>query len=102
MNEQKNALPGSTVYLLNQDSMVVKSGAANASGIFEFKDLGPGKYLVRASQTGYNDGYSSLVDLLKNALKLRKNKKHTFVQFLKTMFYFLLQMHTNSTSTSTL
>ncbi|MBK6634477.1 MAG: hypothetical protein IPG38_09280 [Chitinophagaceae bacterium] len=23
----------------------------------------PGKYLVRASQTGYNDGYSPLIDL---------------------------------------
>ncbi len=62
-NEQKNTLPGSTVYLLNQDSTVIRSGVAGASGIFEFSDLGPGKYLIRASQTGYNDGYSPMIDL---------------------------------------
>ncbi|MBK6634476.1 MAG: hypothetical protein IPG38_09275 [Chitinophagaceae bacterium] len=39
-NEQKNTLPGSTVYLLNPDSTVIRSGAAGASGIFEFTDLG--------------------------------------------------------------
>jgi len=65
-NEQKNTLPGSTVYLLNPDSTVIRSGAAGASGIFEFRDLEPGKYLVRASQTGYNDGYSPLIDLGNN------------------------------------
>jgi hypothetical protein len=63
VNEQKNALPGSTVCLLNIDSVVIHSGAANASGIFEFADLNPGKYLLRASQTGYIDGYSSIIDL---------------------------------------
>ncbi|MBK7557097.1 MAG: TonB-dependent receptor [Chitinophagaceae bacterium] len=62
-NEQKNTLPGSTIYLLNSDSTVIRSGAAGASGIFEFTDLEPGKYLVKASQTGYIDGYSPLIDL---------------------------------------
>jgi len=62
-NDQKNALPGSTVYLLNMDSVVIRFGAAGASGIFEFRDLNPGKYLVRASQTGYKDGYSPKIDL---------------------------------------
>jgi iron complex outermembrane receptor protein len=66
VNEQKMALPASTIYILNHDSVIVHSGAANASGVFEFKDLNPGKYIVRASQTGYDDGYSLWADLEKN------------------------------------
>jgi iron complex outermembrane recepter protein len=62
-NENKNPLPGSTVYLLNADSAVIRSGAASAAGIFEFTDLNAGKYLVRASQTGYRDRYSVSIDL---------------------------------------
>lgn len=68
VNEQKNPLPGSTVYLLKQDSVVIQSGAAGASGVFEFTDLNPGKYLVRASQTGYEAGYSQWVTLKKDSL----------------------------------
>ncbi len=96
-NEQKNALPGSTVYLLNQDSVVIRSGAAGASGILEFKGLDPGKYLVRASQTGYIDGYSALIHLenktsvsetitLRSKSRLLKDvtvvSKKPFIQFL--------------------
>jgi len=66
VNEQKNVLSGSTVYLLTPDSVVIHSGAANASGIIEFKDLNAGKYLARASQTGHEDGYSKWIDLEKN------------------------------------
>lgn len=66
VNEQKTAVPGSTLYLLNSDSMAIQTGAANSSGIFEFKDPGPGKYLVRASQTGYQVGYGHWFDLRKN------------------------------------
>lgn len=62
-NENKNPLPGSTVLLLNADSAVIRSGAASTSGIFEFTDLNPGKYLVRASQTGYKDAYGPKIDL---------------------------------------
>ncbi len=62
VNEQQRAMPGATVYLLNQDSTVIHSGVADASGIFEFPFPGPGKYLVRASQTGYKDGYSTWID----------------------------------------
>lgn len=65
-NEQKNPLPGSTVYLLTLDSLVIHSGAANASGVMEFIDLKAGKYRVRASQTGHDDGYSPWIDLEKN------------------------------------
>lgn len=67
LNEQKNALPGSTVYLLGPDSVVIRSGAAGASGVYEFTNIKPRKYLLRASQAGYNDGYSQQVDLEKNA-----------------------------------
>src|SRR5689334_14589259 len=66
LDEQKNALPGSTVYLLNYDSVVVHSGAADASGTIEFKELKAGKYRLRTSRTGYTDGFSAWVDLEKN------------------------------------
>jgi iron complex outermembrane receptor protein len=66
VNEQKNVLPGSSLYLLNPDSSVIHSGVAGVSGVFEFTDLKPGKYLVRASQTGYNNGYSPMINLEKN------------------------------------
>ena len=61
VNEQKNALPGATVNLMSPDSVVIRSGVAGASGIFEFA-VDPGKYLVRVSQAGYHDGYSTLID----------------------------------------
>ncbi|HNU88488.1 MAG TPA: carboxypeptidase regulatory-like domain-containing protein, partial [Ferruginibacter sp.] len=63
LNEQKNALAGATVSLLTPDSVVVRSGVTGTSGIFEFTGLSSGKYLVRVSQAGYNDGYSIPVDL---------------------------------------
>jgi iron complex outermembrane receptor protein len=66
LNELKSALPGSTVYLLNRDSAVIRSGAANESGTIEFMDLNAGKYRVRGSQAGYEDGYSAWIDLEKN------------------------------------
>ncbi|MEP7377397.1 MAG: outer membrane beta-barrel protein [Chitinophagaceae bacterium] len=66
LDEQKNPLPGSTVQLLNPDSVAVKTGGANAAGSIEFMDLSAAKYLVRASQAGYEDGYSTVIDLEKN------------------------------------
>ncbi|MES2774786.1 MAG: outer membrane beta-barrel protein [Bacteroidota bacterium] len=66
VNELKSALPGSTVYLLTADSVLVQSGAANISGIVEFIQLNAGKYRVRASQTGLEDGFSPWIDLEKN------------------------------------
>ena len=66
LDEQKNPLPGSTVHLLNKDSVAVYTGVANASGSIEFMDLNSGKYRVRASQAGYENGYSTWVDLEKN------------------------------------
>ena len=66
LDEQKNVLPGSTVQLLNPDSLVVNTGVANEAGSIEFTDLNAGKYRVRASQAGYENGYSIPVDLEKN------------------------------------
>ncbi|MEO8110120.1 MAG: outer membrane beta-barrel protein, partial [Ginsengibacter sp.] len=66
VNEQKNALPGSTVFLLNRDSVVIHSGVGNESGVIEFLNLNAGKYRVRASHSGYQDGYSSWIDPEKN------------------------------------
>ena len=67
LNDQKNALPGATIYLLTADSAVIHTGAANTSGTFEFTDLNAGKYRVKASQAGQEEGYSSLIDLEKNS-----------------------------------
>ncbi len=66
LDEQKNPLPGSTVHLQKTDSIAVHSGIADESGIIEFMDLNAGKYRVQASQAGYQDGYSSWIDLEKN------------------------------------
>ena len=54
------------MHLLNPDSVAVHTGVANGSGIIEFMDLNAGKYRVRASQAGYENGYSIWVDLEKN------------------------------------
>lgn len=66
LDEQKNPLPGSTVHLLNPDSVAVHTGVANGSGIIEFMDLNAGQYRVLASQAGYEDAYSTWFDLEKN------------------------------------
>jgi iron complex outermembrane recepter protein len=67
LNEQKNSLPGASVYLLNTDSVAVKSGSANAAGFIEFINLDTGKYRVKAGQTGHEDGFSPWIDLVTNS-----------------------------------
>jgi hypothetical protein len=66
LNERKVALSGSSVYLLNADSAIVRSAAANAAGTIEFLDMLPGKYIAKASQSGHEPGYSRWFDLDKN------------------------------------
>jgi iron complex outermembrane receptor protein len=46
--------------------VAVSSQVANASGFIEFINPAPGKYKVRASQTGHEDGYSPWFDLVAN------------------------------------
>ncbi|MGB4845866.1 MAG: outer membrane beta-barrel protein, partial [Ferruginibacter sp.] len=66
LNEQRNPLPGATLSLLTPDSVLIRSGVAGTAGIFEFKGSNPGKYLVRVSQTGYRDAFSTVIDREKN------------------------------------
>lgn len=66
VNEQKDPLPATTVYLLKQDSVRIQSGATTVSGMIEFINLSSGIYRVHCSQTGYADAYSPLIDLEKN------------------------------------
>lgn len=66
-DERKNGLPGSTVYLLNPDSVTIRTAAADTSGSISFLDINAGKYRLRASQAGYEDGFSSWIDLTTNA-----------------------------------
>jgi iron complex outermembrane receptor protein len=61
-NEQQNALPGASVFLLSADSVVIYSRVANASGSVEFTDLKPARYKVRASRTGHEDGFSQWIE----------------------------------------
>lgn len=65
-DQRKNALPGSTVYLMNRDSAVIHTSAADSSGNIDFTDLDPGKYLVRATRSGYEEAYGAWIDLEKN------------------------------------
>jgi hypothetical protein len=65
-DERKNALPGSTLYLLNKDSAVIRTAAADSLGSISFMDIDAGKYRVRASQAGYEEGYGPWIDLEKN------------------------------------
>jgi len=65
-NEQKGAMAGSTVSVLNLDSVVIRSGTTNGAGVVEFKDLKAGKYLLRVSQASYEIAFSSMVDLENN------------------------------------
>jgi hypothetical protein len=97
LNDQKLPLVGASVFLLNADSVLVKSGAANKDGFIEFTNLDTGKYRVKASQTGHKDGFSSWINLVTNLsfsdiiiLKAKNNllgdvtvvSKKPFIQFL--------------------
>ncbi len=66
LNETKNILTGAAVFLLNADSAIIQSGVADSSGLMEFSKLAAGKYLVRASRTGHQDGQTNWLDLEKN------------------------------------
>src|SRR5262245_56874483 len=66
VDAQKKLLPGSSVYLLNQDSAVIRSGVITDLGSLEWLHLGAGIYRVRATATGYEAGLSSWIDLFAN------------------------------------
>jgi iron complex outermembrane receptor protein len=66
VNEKKLALPGATLILLSADTVTLRSAAANAAGAVEFTDINPGLFRVKASNLGYEDGYSRPIDLQRN------------------------------------
>src|SRR5690349_9674206 len=63
VDAQKNLIPGTTVHLLNKDSVVIRSEAINASGTIELQNLSAGKYRVRASAAGYVENITPWIDL---------------------------------------
>lgn len=67
MTENSAALPGATVYLLNADSAIFRSGATNADGMIEFTGIDIRKYRLKASATGHEEGYSRWIDLEKTS-----------------------------------
>ncbi|GEO11171.1 TonB-dependent receptor [Segetibacter aerophilus] len=66
LNDKKVALPGSTLYLLTADSVNIRTAAANVAGTIQFTEINAGKYLVKASELGHEEGFSKLLDLEKN------------------------------------
>ena len=68
MNEQQVILPGSTVYLLNADSVAVYTGAADTAGMVELKNLSVGLYWAKASRQGYETGFGTRMELKEDTL----------------------------------
>ncbi len=66
LDEKRNLLEGSTAYLLNQDSLVIQLVSANSAAVISFPDLSSGKYRIRVTHTGYEDGNSTWIDLENN------------------------------------
>lgn len=64
VDAQRKILSGVSVYLLNQDSTVVRSESIPASGITEWLQLTAGKYRIRATAVGYEAAYSPWIDLV--------------------------------------
>jgi hypothetical protein len=55
IDEQDKALPGASVILKKlSDSSVVKLGATNNEGAYQFREISPGKYFVNVSFVGYS------------------------------------------------
>ncbi len=54
-----------TVILMKPDSSVLRMATTDKSGIAEFKGLDAGKYMIKASHTGYQTVYLSSVNLEK-------------------------------------
>ncbi|RYF89629.1 MAG: hypothetical protein EOO03_05590 [Chitinophagaceae bacterium] len=63
VNDKMVALAGSTVYLLNADSILIRTAVADSVGKIDFKPLPAGMYRVRASQQGYAEVISGWIDL---------------------------------------
>lgn len=58
-NEYGRAFPGANVALLGRDSVVLRTGITDTSGRVRLTAPGPGKFIVRASHTGYKEVFSN-------------------------------------------
>ncbi|MEP7373355.1 MAG: outer membrane beta-barrel protein [Chitinophagaceae bacterium] len=64
VNEQKKALPFATVELLRgKDSVLVKSGITDSSGLVIFEQVNNGVYLIRVSIVNYSTQHTTLFQL---------------------------------------
>ncbi|MBZ4189783.1 TonB-dependent receptor [Niabella beijingensis] len=62
-----------TVSLLNAvDSSIVKLDAAKADGTYQFETIGNGRYLIMASNVGFNTAYSAAFDYTGADIKLNE------------------------------
>ncbi len=66
-DENGMGLQKATVSLLSADSVVFQTAATDISGRVEWKDIGPGKYILKASYLGYETSFLSFSDLEHNA-----------------------------------
>ena len=77
-DELRYGVSGAKIQLLSADSVLLQSATINSSGNYVFNALKSGKYLVRAKQSGYEDGLAPLIDLEKensfSALIILKTK----------------------------
>ena len=64
VDAKKNIIPGSSVYLLNQDAAVIRSEVIPALGFLEWLQLGAGKYRIRVTAIGYEEVSSPWIDLV--------------------------------------
>ena len=66
LNENKIALPGSTVHLMTTDSVSVRTLQPTQQVHLRFTDIKPAIYLIKASELNHENGFSKRVDLKKN------------------------------------
>lgn len=69
-DEQKNPLPGSTVYLTGTDSTTIFSKTADSTGGAVFTQLSEGRYRITASRTGYIDDKGEWIDLKQDNINI--------------------------------
>ncbi|RYY56176.1 MAG: hypothetical protein EOO05_18950 [Chitinophagaceae bacterium] len=62
-DDKNQALPGASIFLLNADSVTIRSGIAGPTGSFVFNGLDAVKYRVRVSQSEYETACSDVIDV---------------------------------------
>lgn len=70
-DEQGKAIQSATVSLLRaKDSALVKAAVSDASGLYEFANAKPGKYVISVLMVGYQKTFSALLDLNNGDVKV--------------------------------